>query len=58
VLVALNMSARQQKLNLDWASHGIHAATLNCLYASPATKLDNVEAIELAPFGAVVAEIR
>jgi alpha-glucosidase len=58
VLVALNMSGKQQKLNLDWASHGIHAATLEGLYASPDTKLDNVKTVELAPFAALVAEIK
>src|SRR3954452_21930644 len=58
VLVALNMSGKQQKLNLDWASHGIHASTLECLYASPDTKLDNAKGIELAPFAALVADVK
>jgi alpha-glucosidase len=58
VLVALNMSGKQQKLNLDWASHGIQASTLECLYASPQTKLDNTKAIEMAPFAALVADVK
>ena len=58
VLVALNMSGKRQTVNIDWASRGIHASILECLYASPETKLDKVKAIEMAPFAAVVAEIK
>jgi alpha-glucosidase len=58
VLVALNMSGKPRTVNLDWSPHGIHATGLNSLYASPGTKLGSTKAIELAPFAAVVAEVK
>jgi len=58
VLVALNMNAKPRTVNLDWAGHGIHPSRLDSLYASQETKLDAVKTIELAPFAAVVAEVK
>ncbi len=58
VLVALNMSAKPQTVTLDWASHRVHGSALESLYASQATKLDGFKTIELAPFAAVVAEVK
>ena len=58
VLVALNMSGQPRTVNLDWSGHGIHASKLECLYASQDTKLDSIKEIELAPFAAVVAEVK
>ena len=58
VLVALNMSPKTQAVKLDWASRGIQASGLEVLYASPEIKADQAKEIELAPFAAVVAEVK
>jgi alpha-glucosidase len=58
VLVALNMSAKAQTVKLDWASRGVKASQLEVLYASPETRADQVKELELAPFAAVVAEVK
>ncbi len=58
VLVALNMSAKPRTVNLDWARHGIRASSLDCLYASQPTRLENVKTLELEPFAAVVAQVK
>ena len=58
VLVALNMSAKPRTVSLDWANHGIHGSRLDSLYASGEIKLDNFDSIELAPFAALVAQVK
>ena len=58
VLVVLNMSAKARTIDLDWTGRGIKASRLESLYASEPTKLDDVQSIELAPFGAVVAGLK
>jgi alpha-glucosidase len=58
VLVALNMSAKTQTLKLDWASRGVQASGLEVLYASPEIRLDQAKEMELAPFAAVVAQVK
>jgi glycosidase len=58
VLVALNMSAKPKVVNLDWSRHGIHPSGLDSLYASQPTRLDDVKAVELAPYAAMVVEVK
>ena len=58
VLVALNMSAKPSTVKLDWPGHGMHVSKLESLYASQDTNLDSIKTIELAPFAAVVAEVK
>jgi alpha-glucosidase len=58
VLVALNMSAKTQTVKLDWASRGVQVSGLEVLYASPEIRVDQAKEMELAPFAAVVAEVK
>jgi alpha-glucosidase len=57
IVVALNMSARPQKIALDWASHGVHGSKLVPLYYSPKYSTDKANSVDLPPFGAFVAKI-
>jgi oligo-1,6-glucosidase len=59
VLVVLNMSKSAQNVNLDLASKGVDgtsAQTLISSFAAPAQV--NVSAVQLEPFGAIVARVQ
>jgi alpha-glucosidase len=58
VLVALNMSAREKTVNLQLK--GIHGSKLDTLYSSPerTAVAIPIEHVVLAPFGALVAEVK
>ena len=58
VLVALNMSGKPKTLKLDWETRGLQPSKLESLYASPEIKLETLKTIELAPFAAVVAQVK
>jgi len=57
VVVALNMSAKPHKINLQFESHGVHGSRLVPLYNSPKFNSDGFARIELEPFGAFVAKV-
>ena len=58
VLVALNMSRKPQTVSFDWTNHTVRGSKLNLLYGSGVKGPDNVQTVELAPFGAMVAEVK
>ena len=60
VLVALNMSARPRKIAFHLADRGVKGASLATLYSSSAQNQATLglDHVELAPFGALVAEVK
>jgi alpha-glucosidase len=57
IVVALNMSAKPQKIALDWAGQGVHGSNLVLLYNSPKYSTDKSNVVDLPPFGTFVAKI-
>ena len=58
VVVALNMSAKPQKISLALESQGIQGSKLVPLYYSPNFRSDGFARIQLEPFGAFVAKVQ
>ncbi|HTB98991.1 MAG TPA: alpha-glucosidase [Terracidiphilus sp.] len=57
VLVALNMSNRPHTVKFNWASYGVRGTKLSTLYDSPVISAEKFDAVELAPFGVLVAAV-
>ena len=58
VLIALNMTGQARTLSINWAGRGAHGERLEVLYASAVTRSGTTDRIELAPFSALVAEVK
>ena len=60
VLVALNMSAEPQTVNFKLQGFGVHGNSLQVLVAAPKQPSEQIhlDAISLAPFGVLVAEVK
>ena len=58
VVVALNMSAKPQKISLALESQGIQGSKLVPLYYSPNFRSGGFARIQLEPFGAFVAKVQ
>lgn len=58
VVVALNMSGEPRTIHLDLARRGVKGTRLAPLYSSPSTSAETITKIDLAPFAALVAEVK
>ena len=57
IVVALNMSAKPQKIALDWKSTGVNGMKLVPLYSSVKFSTHDSTHLELPPFAALVARV-
>ena len=58
VLVALNMSSQPRTAFFDWMSLEVKGSKIVPLFSTPGTNSTKGDAVELAPFGAIVAEVK
>src|SRR5579863_3562248 len=58
VLVALNMSAQARTARFDWMGLEVKGTKIVPLYSTPSANTEKGDTIELAPFGAMVAEVK
>ena len=58
VLVALNMSGQTRTARFDWMTLEVKGRKIVPLFSTPAANTEKGDSIELAPFGALVAEVK